>query len=343
MSAALRVLQAGPLATVQDAGRHGWGRFGVPRGGALDLMAAQAANLLVGNDANTAVLEITAGGARFELLAPVGLGLAGGDLQASLSGHRLLPWTSFFARPGDVLDLPGRSAAPHARAYLSISGGFDVPMVLGSRSTCLAGGFGGFEGRPLRGGDVLVAGPATGDISQHVGHMWPVEACPRYQAVPTLRFLPGPHLAAFADDALAVLSTSAYRIADSSNRMGYRMEGLPVPLRGTAQLASCGVVPGAIQVPPDGAPILLLADAQPTGGYPICGVVIAADLPLAAQLLPGDQVKFQSVVVEEARAAWRDQQRALDALKPQSDPDLAALALAGSPGFEDDVSLLMFP
>lgn len=329
MSAALRVLNGGVLLTVQDAGRDGYQRFGVPRGGAMDQAALVIANRLVGNAPDAAALEITAGGAAFELLAPTVIALAGADLGAALHENALPLWTALFVRPGDRLAFAGRAAAWGARVYLAIAGGIEAPIVLGSRSAYLGGGWDGVAGRSLRAGDELAAGVPARNVVQLAGRSWPLPARPAYRAAPTLRFVPGPHREHFAADALELFVQQPWAIGANSNRIGYRLEGSRLHYTGAPSLPSLGVLPGALQVPPDGMPILLMADAQATGGYPILGVVIAADLPLAAQLLPGDRAHFRAATVDEARLAWQQHVAALHA-EPERDPAELLLGWAGA-------------
>lgn len=327
MTATLAVEQA-LLVTVQDLGRPAALRYGVPLGGAMDRFALEIANRLVGNTPDAAALEITAGGAAFTVLAPTLLAITGADLGATLDDRPLDPWTATLARAGSELRLPGRRGPTGARSYLALAGGVVVPLLLGSASTCLSGGFGGLAGRPLRAGDLIACAAGPLDPLRLAGLRWPGAARPHYRAEPVLRLLPGPHLDCFAEDALALLA-QPLRIGAQSNRMGYRLEGASIRYARPCSLPSFGVVPGAVQVPPDGQPILLMADAQPTGGYPLIGVVIGPDLPLAAQLLPGDRLRFVVTTLAEARTArleaerWRDQ-------RPAVDESLALLAWAGA-------------
>lgn len=305
MTPVLEVLTPGALATVQDDGRPGAARHGVPRGGAMDRFALRAANRLLGNPPGAAAVEVTAGGAAFVVLAPTLVAITGADLSATLDAMPLAPWTAVMARRGAVLAMPTRRGAWGARAYLAISGGIDVAPVLGSRSTHLAGAFGGLAGRALRPGDQLGASAGGAEPLVAAGRTWPETLRPPYGPEPLLRVVPGPHSELFAADALAGLAAAPLRVSDNSNRMGYRLEGGRAPHLRTVSLPSLGVFPGVIQVPPDGAPILLMADAQTTGGYPIIGVVASADLPLAAQLLPGDQLRFAVSSRDEALGARR--------------------------------------
>jgi biotin-dependent carboxylase-like uncharacterized protein len=328
MTATLEVLR-GPLITVQDLGRPAAQRYGVPLGGAMDRFALEAANRLLGNAPDAAALEITAGGAAFRLLAPTLLALTGADLSATLDDRPLTPWTAVLARAGSLLDVPGRRGSVGARGYLALAGGVAAPLLLGSASTCLPGGFGGLDGRPLRAGDQIDCHPHGHDLVRLAGRAWPFWARPSYQEQPTLRVLPGPHGDIFAADALELL-TQPYQVGQQANRMGYRLAGPALRDARPGNLPSFGVLPGAIQVPPDGAPILLMADAQPTGGYPLIALVIGPDLPLAAQLLPGDRLRFALTTIAEAHAAWRTAQ---DWLTHVYAPDetIELLGWAGAP------------
>ncbi len=328
MSAVLRVDQPGALCSVQDRGRIGAARYGVPASGAMDQFARAVANRLLDNPADAAVLEVTAGNASFTLLAATPLAITGADLQATLQGWRMPLWTVVQGLAGMRLRFGQRTAAWGGRAYIAVPGGFDVPLVLGSRSTYLAGGFGGFAGRMLRAGDVLAARPPRGDTTLLLGRTWPESARPGYQACPTLRIIRGPHADLFTPATHARLTGTRLLVSRSSNRMGFRLEGVPSLLPvAPVSIPSLGVLPGVVQVPPDGQPILLMADAQTTGGYPIIGVVIDADLPLAAQLLPGDALQFVVVDLAIATAARSQMQRWLAAL-PVSD---AQDGLCGAP------------
>lgn len=329
MSAVLRVLSGGVLTTVQNHGRLDQQRYGVPIGGAMDWFALEAANRLVGNMADAAALEITAGGAAFDVLTPLLLALTGADLGVTIDEEPLALWTAVFARAGMCIRVAGRSMDWGARAYLAIAGGLDVPQVLGSRSTCLPGGFGGLEGRPLRVGDLLTVRINPGGASLPAGRHWPEIARPRYRSEPALRILPGPHPDHLAPDTLQLLLAHRWEVGASSNRMGYRLEGPQLQTVRAAELASMGVFPGVVQVPPDGVPILLMADAQPTGGYPIAAVVITPDLPLAAQLLPGDSLRFVRTTLEQAHAAWRTVQQWCET-ELQDDDTVPLLAWAGA-------------
>jgi biotin-dependent carboxylase-like uncharacterized protein len=329
MSATLRMYSGGVLSTVQDLGRSMARRYGVPLSGAMDRFALEVTNRLVANPPDAAAIEITGGNALFEFLAPTPFALTGADLGATLDGEPLDLWVAVLAHAGAQLQLPGRRVSWGARAYLSLAGGIDLPELLGSRSTYLPGGFGGLQGRALRAGDLIATGDSTNDPYRLLGQRWPEAARPAYRVQPALRFLPGPHIDCFAADALTSLLAQPFRVSNNSNRMGYRLEGASLRYAQPCSLPSLGVLPGVIQIPPDGAPILLMADAQTTGGYPIIGVVIEPDLPLAAQLLPGDTLTFTLTTREDAVAARRTFTTWRTAM-PEEDETIQIAALAGA-------------
>jgi antagonist of KipI len=320
----LEVLDPGLLSTVQDAGRPDWTHLGVPIGGACDRWSLAVANLLAGNEPGAAALEMTLVGPVLAVRETVVIGLVGADLGGieRTSGRRLEPGRTHRLEAGTTIAFPGNpSAGPSgARAYLALPGGLDVPAVLGSRSTSLAGAFGGLDGRPLRGGDVL-AGATTAaarggrrtrqDGSDAlVDRSWPLlDGDPHLgdPQPPPIRLLRGP------GDGVGVreLAGRVWRAAAGSDRVGIRLEGQPVDARGDGEMLSHGVVFGAVQVPPDGLPIVLLADHQTTGGYPVVAVVISADHPRLGQLRPGATASFVEVSPEDAVTALAHQRAAL--------------------------------
>jgi antagonist of KipI len=305
------VLDGGLFTTVQDQGRSGYQRYGVPVAGAVDGAALRAANLLVGNAPGAAGLECTVHGPALRVHRPLVAALFGGDLGAVVERSDLGRWrvpleTSFLLREGNVLRFEGRRSG--ARAYLAFAGGIDVPRVLDSRSTYVIGGFGGIDGRRLEAGDVLAVG-AAGSLRPS-GRRWP-SAAPeadrdvRDGAV-SIRVVLGPQDDHFTEAALAAFAASTYRVAPSSDRMGYRLEGPTLEHVGPREIVSDGMMLGGIQVPPNGLPIVMLADRATMGGYPKIATVTASDLPRFAQLLPGDPVRFRFVSLDEARTAFVD-------------------------------------
>ncbi len=292
----------GLLTTVQDAGRFGYQRDGLTPSGAMDPWALAAGNLLCGNKSRAAGLEITLLGPILRVLAPVRLALAGADLSATVDCLPLALWRTHTLTPGQTLRFGRRVRG--ARAYLAVTGSLAVPEVLGSQSTFLRGGFGGCAGRRLQAGDVLEGFSARGH-EPGVGLAEP----PVYDALTVLRVLPGPHDTCFSGAARAAFFEDEYSVSPRSDRQGFRLDGPPVPALGS--ILSEAAPFGGLQVPPDGQPILLMADRQPTGGYPLIGVVISADLTLAGQLAPADPVRFWPVTLAEAHRAAAAQEQGL--------------------------------
>jgi antagonist of KipI len=304
----LEVLEAGVLTSIQDAGRPDWTHLGVPVGGACDPWSLAVANFLAGNDAGAAALEMTLVGATLAVREPMTVGLAGADLGGIVreSGKRLLPGRSHRLEAGTTLAFPGDAGAgAGARAYLALPGGIDVPLVLGSASTALGAGFGGLDGRTLQPGDVLRAVGQRGDAPSAEA-VWPALGDdPLTLADRPIRLLAGPA------PGLEAIVAADWKVGAGSDRVGLRLEGPPLEAPASGDLLSHGVVTGAVQLPPDGTPIVLLADHQTTGGYPIAAVVISADHPRLGQLRPGSSVRFAATTIDEARLAVSRQREAL--------------------------------
>jgi antagonist of KipI len=316
----LEVETAGLLTTVQDLGRLGQQRSGLTPSGAMDPFAASTANLLLGSPRRAAVLEITLLGPTLRFLADAHIALCGGDLSARLDDKPLPLWKTVRVQAGQKL-LFGRRRSG-ARVYLAVTGGFAAPEVLGSRATFLRGGFGGWEGRLLRPGDTLPGFAAPASAWER--SLRPQDI-PAYDLPAVLRVLPGPHLSHFTNSGQAAFfgasysgasySGASYQVSPQSDRQGYRLHGAAVERTSLGDILSEPMPLGGIQIPPDGQPILLMADHQTTGGYPLIGVVILADIPRAAQLAPGDAVRFAAVTLAEAAAAAKAAERFLRGLE----------------------------
>ena len=273
------VLDPGALCTIQDRGRAGWAHLGVARAGALDAPAAALANRLVGNGPDAAVLETTMTGLRFRTSAPLWLAVTGAACPVRVSGRPAAHGAAVYAPAGaEVVVGP---ATTGVRSYVALAGGVDVPEVLGSRSTDTLA----WVGPPrVEEGTELPIGPAPARPRDH--------DTPRPAAGGPLRLRPGPREDWFADGAVDQLCRTTYEVAADSNRVGLRLSGPPLERRRDDELASEGMVLGAVQVPPDGQPVVLLADHPVTGGYPVIGVVHPDDLPRCGQLRPGESVRF---------------------------------------------------
>jgi biotin-dependent carboxylase-like uncharacterized protein len=281
-------MRPGPLATVQDLGRPGYGHLGVPRSGAADAGSLRLANRLVGNPEGTAGIELTMGGARLLFHAGAWAAVTGAaavvGMRPQPEGDRSGMGAPFHIPAGSVLTISAPAAG--LRSYLAVRGGFDVRPVLGSRSADLLSGLGP---APLRTGDVLKLHSADG-LDDLVADFAPPPATATGRA--RLRVIPGPRDDWFAPGALRILFGTAYQVSTASNRTGLRLSGPALPRDRTDELPSEGLATGALQVPPDGQPILHLADHPVTGGYPVIAVVVSADIAVAAQLRPGEQLTF---------------------------------------------------
>jgi biotin-dependent carboxylase-like uncharacterized protein len=300
---AITVLEPGLLTTVQDLGRPGYRDSGVPLSGAVDAVAMRVANLLVGNPEEAAGLECTLVGPTLRFEHEMIVALVGAAFPGLPQGVAVRVPT------GTVLSLGHALSA--CRGYLAIAGGIDVEPVLRSRSTLVTVGLGGLAGRPLAAGDALANGEPERRCLQHVPRAL-LNRLTVAERPCVLRIVPGEGAAMF--DGAAWSRT--YRASSRSDRMGLRLEGEPLQAEANAGgMTSVEVFPGTVQVPPDGRPIVLLADAQTNGGYPVLGKVIVADLPKAAQLRPGDDVRFEPVTAEEGEAALRDREKVIAAIK----------------------------
>jgi biotin-dependent carboxylase-like uncharacterized protein len=310
------------LTTVQDAGRPEWTHLGVPVSGPCDPWSLAVANLLLDTDRRAAALEMTLVGPTLAVVEPRIVALAGADLGGRVreTGRRLLPGRVHRLERSTTLEFPGPvDATTGARAYLAMPGGIAVQDVLGSASTCLSGGFGGMDGRPLRPGDRLEPGAGSADRPDLEDRIWSVaddDAPANGPGEAPIRLVDGPHLDLLGGSVMDRLIAGPWVVDQASDRVGLRLSGpdLSGPdLSGPARpdLLSHGVVWGAVQVPPDGTPIVLLADHQTVGGYPVVAVAIAADRPRLGQLRPGSPVRFERTDLATARDELRRQQRLL--------------------------------
>lgn len=303
----VRVLAPGLLTTLQDGGRQGWRHLGVGGAGALDAYSHAVANLLVGNAEEAPVLEATLAGPRLAFEHATRIALCGADIDASADGISVPGWRPVDLSAGTTLALGACRAG--ARAVLAVAGGFTVPAVLGSASTDLRGGFGGLGGRPLVAGDTLPMAAANGTAAAFAVAPWWIDPAPDldFKAPVRVRVLPGRDALVPGD----ALFREAWRVAAASDRQGLRLEGAPLSPHARREAVSEPVAPGTIQLPPDGSPIVLLADAQTHGGYPRIGHAIRADRPRLAQLRPGDTLHFVPCTASEARRLACEQRQRL--------------------------------
>lgn len=291
----ITITRAPPYLTVQDSGRKHSRDAGVPRGGAMDSFALRAANAVAGNDVEAAGLEWALGDGSIKFEQDAAFAFGGAKAHATLGEKVVAPCTTTYARAGDTLTFEHISGGRFL--YLAINGGIDVPVILGSRSTYLPGRFGGYMGRTLKRGDALPLGRASHTPAE--GFHCAADLLPRYDTG-IVHITRGTHSDLFDESAWRTLTEGEYRVAAASDRTGYKLEG-PTVANPVGTLPSEAGCPGAIQIPGDGLPIALMADAPTVGGYPKIAVVAEADLPTIAQRSPGEPIRFELITIEQSQ------------------------------------------
>lgn len=310
----IEILSTGGLTTVQDMGRRGWRRFGVGVGGPLDALAATIGNRMLGNPADAAFLEVAIFPLRLRFTQAGRVAVTGSDAQMELDGQRFPPWWSVPVQAGQELTL--RAPASGGVAYLCVAGGLDVPLVLGSRSTDLKAGFGGLQGRALRRGDTLAWLPPPrapglrrfGVLPPRAGLPGPEGEAGRAAGETLVRVLPAAQWQSLDEAGQAAFLSTRWQVSPDSNRIGLRLRGPRLHPTGQGELLSHGILPGVVQLPPQGEPIVMQCDAQTAGGYPKLATVIAADLWRLAQTPIGGGLRFQCVDMAQALAAQQAMQ-----------------------------------
>lgn len=304
----IKIINAGMLSTIQDGGRFGVMKFGFTQSGAMDSKAMATANILVGNEPECAVIETTLLGITAEFTDNTIIALSGGDFSAAINGTPIKRNKAYAVNAGDTLAMS--YAKNGVRGYFAVSGGFDVPEVMGSRSTNLKSQIGGFYGRKLAAGDIINTFAPI--ITDATGRELPEET---YENSITLRAVLGPQDYMFTDEDIKTFFSCEYKITQQADRMGIRLDGEPLKGKGSMDIVSDGIVFGSVQVPKNGMPIILAADRQTTGGYAKIATVISADRHLIAQARPGGTIKFAQVSVKEAQKIAKQEQKALKKLK----------------------------
>lgn len=293
---AVKVISPGALTTVQDAGRFGFLQSGISVSGVMDSYSHRAANLLVDNPQEEAVLEVTLMGPVLEFQCSTRIAVTGAMMQPKLNDQPVPMWQTIPVREGDRLSFSGIQGG--CRAYIAFAGGLDVPVIMGSKSTNLKAQMGGFEGRMLKRDDVVPLKAPSGEAK-----LWAAseEWIPKFPTQITLRAVLGPQEDLFTEEGIASFLNTEYLVTPANDRMGYRLEGEEITHKAGADIVSDGIVMGAVQVPSSGQPIILMADRQTTGGYTKIATVVTADLPLLAQAQAGTKIRFERVSVEEAQ------------------------------------------
>lgn len=300
----LAVIEADGLATIQDCGRNGWRRFGVPVSGPMDVFAFRAANMLAGNSVEVAAIEIGFGDIVFEAVHDCVIAVAGAGYALSIYAWDFPLWSSFYVRGGWTIRLTKVDSG--LWAYLAVTGGVQTQPLLGSRSTNLRGQFGGLDGRPLQAGDLVRSTIPLHSSPGFVPRTLAEEARPLYDDHPRINVIMGPQAQYFTQPSIETFLAGEFTVTSSSDRMGYRLHGPALMLDRATELLSEGMTAGSIQVPASGQPIVMMADAPTTGGYAKIATVISADLPLLAQCVPNKStIRFQKTTVAKAQKKYR--------------------------------------
>jgi len=304
-----QVLKPGFFTTVQDLGRYGYLKYGVPISGAMDSFSMVAANLLVGNSRNAACLEITLIGPELQALADTQIAITGGRIYVEINGEEAPMWQTLTVHKGDVVSLGKVESG--CRCYLSIRGGINTPMILGSRSTYVRGRFGGIEGRQLKAGDIIEGFSIP---LLDAGFRMPESLVPHFTNNFKVHVVLGPQADMFTESGIETFLSNPYKVTIESDRMGYRLEGPTIEHKGRADIVSDALLPGAIQIPRNGKPIVIMRDAQTTGGYPKIASAITPDLDKLGQAKPNDTIKFMEITLEEAHERLLEYRRMLAGL-----------------------------
>jgi antagonist of KipI len=321
----LHILNPGLLTTIQDLGRFGYQQQGVIVSGAMDTFALRAANVLVGNNQGEAALEITLMGPSIRFEADALIAICGGNLSPNIGGKPVPSWRPVLIREGEILGF-----GPYiqgARAYIAVAGGLDVPIVMQSRSTFIRAGLGGYEGRALKAGDTvgfravpdsavkyIRSGRVTLESKPFTAAPWFIgpTSRPAYTKDPVIRFIPGREFSQFTEESRTAFVSRKFGVTPQSDRMGFRLEGPVLQLESPLDPISEAVTFGTVQVPSQGNPIILMADCQTIGGYPKIAQVISVDLPVLAQMKPGDSVQFAEISLEKAEALYIEAELSLE-------------------------------
>jgi biotin-dependent carboxylase-like uncharacterized protein len=301
----IRIISPGLMTTIQDYGRDGYREYGVPASGAVDKLSMKFANMLVGNVGDEAVLEMTITGSDIMFQINTAIAITGADLSPRINGNIVEMYKTIYISKGDILEFT--ASIRGARAYVAFWGGIQIASVMGSKSTYIRGGFGGLEGRKLTSGDVLSLN--LKETFKYFGiRKIPEHLIPQFENEATIRVVLGPDKETFTDEGIEVFLNSKFTLTNQWDRMGCRLEGPKIAHKNSPDIISSGLIPGTIQVPGHGNPIVMMSDAQTTGGYARIANVISVDMPYMAQLKPGDRVKFCRIELDEAHRLIREQE-----------------------------------
>ncbi|MCT4633464.1 MAG: biotin-dependent carboxyltransferase family protein [Firmicutes bacterium] len=298
----LKIIEGGLFTTIQDGGRKGYLAMGITSSGAMDLESMKIANAIVGNDYDEGLLEITLMGPKIEFQCYSNIALTGANISAKINGYTVPIYQCLFVKPGDILTFGARLSG--SRAYMAIRNGFKVDEVMASKSTNVMAAFGGFKGRKLQAGDFLEIVEESRNIrvarfDYRELYMW--------EDITKIRVVSASEEGRFTPEGLKTFYGAKYKVSNDSNRMGIRLSGKKIDHMRSADIISSPIAIGTVQVPENGQPIIMMSDRQTTGGYTRIATVISIDLPRVAQLVPGEEMSFETITVEEAQeiAIWR--------------------------------------
>jgi biotin-dependent carboxylase-like uncharacterized protein len=291
-----RVLKPGLFTTVQDLGRHGYLKYGIPISGAMDMFSLVAANVLVKNDPNDACLEITLIGPELQALTRTQIAITGGVISPKINGQNAPMWQTLEVQKGDAVSF--EKVESGCRTYFSIRGGINTPLVLGSRATYVRGGFEGINGRQLKTEDII---EGFNKPPLKARYSMPEDLAPQFTSQYKVHVILGPQADMFTETGINTFLSNPYKVTLEADRMGYRLEGPKIEHKTKADIISDALLPGAIQVPKDGKPIIIMRDAQTTGGYPKIAATIIPDVSLLGQAKPNDIIEFHKITMSQAR------------------------------------------
>lgn len=310
-----KVLNPGLFTTVQDIGRFGYESLGTPTSGAMDEFSFKIANILVGNDVNEPVLEATFLGPSLEFLEDAFISVTGAEMTPIINDTSKRPvWSSFHVKKGDVLTFS--PATEGCRGYIAVAGGIKVERVMGSASTYVRGKLGGISGRPLKKGDIIESNNVN--IEDRMPCKVKSDYIPTFEDQITVRVILGPQDDYFSEDSIKKFLSSTYTLTNESDRMGFRLDGPEIrPIDNKYDIITDGLIPGAVQIPGNGKPIIMMKDAQTTGGYVKIANVISVDLPKLAQMKPNDRLRFEEISLDEAHVLLKDFNRIITRIKEE--------------------------
>ncbi|OMP68100.1 5-oxoprolinase subunit C family protein [Domibacillus epiphyticus] len=323
----IKVIRPGLLASIQDLGRYGFQKYGVIVSGAMDSYALRIANLLIGNQEGEAAIEVTLMGTSLQFEEDSLIAITGGNLSPKIEGEAVPLWRPVLIKKGSILQFTASQSG--CRAYVTVAGGFDIPQIMESKSTYLRGGIGGFKGRSLQAGDVLpfqektkASAPLFARLKQNLKNRsfgsveWYVPAGHVMNTSErVIRVIKGMEFDKFSSSSREQFFEQEFQITPQSDRMGYRLSGPELQLEQPFELLSEAVAEGTIQVPKDGNPIILLADRQTTGGYPRIAQISSVDLPVVAQLKPGEKIRFKEITREESERLYLKREQDIEEIK----------------------------